>query len=143
MDIRDAIASAEELRALLAGQSPPACAELTPFTIVDLSPASGLVVFRFDAQPAFRNHFGHVQGGFGVAMLDVCMSVAAFARFQRWLPTIEIKCSFVAPLPVAACIGEGRVLRAGKAVVFLEGSLRGPDDQILLHATATALVSSP
>ena len=116
------------------------CADLTPFTILEADFDSGRVLLRFDPQPAFRNHFGHVQGGFGVAMLDVCLSLAAFAKLRRWLPTVDLTCSFLTPLPIAPCTGEGRVLRTGKAVAFLEGVLSGPDGQPALRATATALV---
>jgi acyl-coenzyme A thioesterase PaaI-like protein len=132
--------SAEELRALLASHQQPVCADLTPFQVLEADLTSGHVRLRFDEQPAFRNHFGCIQGGFGVAMLDVCISIAAFARLRLWLPTIEIKCSFLAPLPVGTCTGEGRVLRAGRSVVFLEGTLWGSGDQPALHATATALI---
>ena len=135
------MSSAEELRALLASHEQPPCARLTPFRVLEADLASGRVLLRFDPQPAFRNHFGHVQGGFGVAMLDVCISVAAFAKLRRWLPTIEIKCSFLAPLPVGECTGEGRVLRAGRGFVFLEATLRGASDEPALHATATAAVA--
>jgi hypothetical protein len=51
----------------LDAQPQPVCAELTPFTIVDADRASGAVTLSFAPQPAFRNPFGHVQGGFAVA----------------------------------------------------------------------------
>jgi uncharacterized protein (TIGR00369 family) len=116
------------------------CAELTPFELLEADFEAGIVKVRFQPQPAFRNHFGHIQGGFGVAMIDVCVSLAAFAKLRAWLPTLEIKCSFLAPAPVGACVGQGRVLRAGRKVAFLEGLLWGPNGQLALHATATATI---
>jgi acyl-coenzyme A thioesterase PaaI-like protein len=71
-------------------------------------------------------------------MADVCVSLAGFAKHRKWLPTIEIKCSFLAPLPVGPCIGEGRVLRSGRGTVFLEAKLWAPDGGLAFHATATA-----
>ena len=136
------MSAAEELQALLGSHPQPVCADLTPFRVLEADLESGRVLLRFEEQPAFRNHFGNVQGGFAVAMLDVCISVAAFAKLRLWLPTLELKTSFLAPLPVGVCTGEGRVLRAGRNVVFLEGKLWGSSEQPSLHATATAVIPS-
>jgi uncharacterized protein (TIGR00369 family) len=134
------MSSADELRALLASQPQPVCAELTPFTILDAESESGFVKLAFAPQPAFRNHFGHIQGGFAVAMLDVVLSLAAFVKLRHWLPTVEIKCSFLVPAKLGTCIAEGRVIRAGRSMVFLEGKLWGADSELAAHATATASV---
>ncbi|WP_284615402.1 PaaI family thioesterase [Aquabacterium humicola] len=132
--------SALELTRLLDAQPQPDCAALTPFTIDDASFDDGRVVLRFAPQPAFRNHFGNVQGGFAVAMIDVLVSVAAYAKTRAWLPTVEIKSSFVAPVKLGECRGEGVVLKAGKQLVFLEARLWGADGKLAVHATATAVV---
>jgi uncharacterized protein (TIGR00369 family) len=132
--------SALELTRLLDAQPKPDCAALTPFTIDEASFDEGRVVLRFAPQPAFRNHFGNVQGGFAVAMIDVLVSVAAYAKTRAWLPTGEIKSSFVAPVTLGECRGEGVVLKAGKQLVFLEARLWGADGKLAVHATATAVV---
>ncbi len=131
---------AQELRDLLAVQPTPTCASLTPFEILDADSAAGFVRLSFAEQPAFSNHFGNIQGGFAVAMIDVLVSLAAYVKLRDWLPTVEIKTSFIGPARIGTCIGEARVIRAGKTVVFLEGSLWGPDGQLAVHATATVLV---
>lgn len=131
---------AQQLRDLLAAQSAPACAALTPFDVVDADFATGSVRISFAPQPAFSNHFGNIQGGFAVAMIDVLVSLAAYVKLGEWLPTVEIKSSFIAPANVGVCLGEGRVIRVGRTVVFLEGSLRGPDGELAVHATATAVM---
>ena len=56
----------------------PVCAELTPFVVTSARRAPALIEVLFERQPAFGNHFGHVQGGFAVAMLDALLSVAVF-----------------------------------------------------------------
>ena len=136
---RVATSDAQQLRELLAAQPTPVCAELTPFEIVDADFATGFVRVAFAEQPAFRNHFGNIQGGFAVAMIDVLISLAAYVKSREWMPTIEIKSSFIAPAPIGKCTGEARVIRAGKTVVFLESSLWGADGQLAVKATATAL----
>ena len=128
------------LRRLLDAQPKPDCAALTPFDVEDADFESGRVVLRFAPQPAFKNHFGNVQGGFAVAMVDVLLSVAAYAKTKTWLPTVEIKSSFVAPMKLGECKGEANVIKAGKQLVFVEARLWGADGKLAVHATATAAV---
>ena len=131
---------AAELQALLDGQPKPDCAALTPFSIEEADFDVGRVVLRFAPQPAFRNHFGNLQGGFAVAMIDVLVSIAAYARTRAWLPTVEIKSSFLAPMKLGESRGEASVIKAGKQLVFLEARLWGADGKLAVHATATAAV---
>lgn len=131
-----------ELAALLAAQPSPACAKLTPFEIVEADFEIGYLVLQFTAQPAFENHWGNIQGGFGVALIDVLISIAAYAKLRRWCPTIEIKCSFLAPAVLGACRGEARVLKAGSNIAFLEARLWGGDGQLAIHSTATVSLKS-
>ena len=129
----------EEIRLLLANQPKPVCAELTPFHILKAESETGFVKVEFAPQPAFENHFGHIQGGFAVSMIDVVISIAAFVKVHQWIPTVEIKTSFVAPAKIAKCIGEGQVIRAGRNVIFVEGKLWNANNELAVHATATLI----
>jgi uncharacterized protein (TIGR00369 family) len=129
---------AETLRGLLAAAATPDCAALTPFLVLDADLDAGWVRLEFAPQPAFRNHGGAVQGGFAVAMLDGVISIAGFARTGAWLPTVEIKTSFLAPLPIGTCIGEGRIFKAGRQLVFAEGRLLSGGRAAVI-ATATLI----
>jgi uncharacterized protein (TIGR00369 family) len=133
------MSEAERVRDVLASQPMPRCAELTPFEILDANFEDGFVRVEFAPQPAFRNHFGDIQGGFGVAMVDLLVSIAAYAKTGQWMPTIEIKSSFVAPAKLGACVGEGRVVKAGRNLVFMEARLWGADGRLAIHAMATAI----
>jgi uncharacterized protein (TIGR00369 family) len=130
----------EKLRALVGSAPKPACAALIPFAIVEVASEPGLVKVEFEPQPAFGNVFGHVQGGFAVAMIDLPISLAGLLKLQQWLPTVEIKCSFLAPAKLGVCMGEGRIIRAAKSIVFAEGRLWGSDGKLAVHATATLAV---
>lgn len=103
--------------------------------------AAGLARARFVASPAFCNPMGVIQGGFLVAMLDEIMAVAALAHadLEIQYPTLELKTSFLAPARPGTLIGEGRVLRRGKQIAFLEGHLSDEAQTILARATATAI----
>ena len=134
------MSKAAELQALLDRQPKIDGTALPAFRVEDADLEVGRVVLRFAAQPAFRNYYGHVQGGFAVAMVDVVMSIAAYARTRVWLPTVEIKSTFVAPLMLGESRGEASVIKAGSQLVFLEARLWGPDGNLAVHATATASV---
>lgn len=128
-----------EIQTLLTTQPRPVCAALTPFELLAANDEPGSVKLAFAAQPAFENHFGHIQGGFAAAMLDVVISMAGFVAVRQWLPTVEMKISFMAPAAIGRCIGEGNVIRAGKRVVFVEGKLWNADGELAVHATATLI----
>ena len=128
--------------ALLHSQPKPVCAALTPFTLVEADIEARSLMLEFPPQPAFRNHFGNVQGGFAVAVLDVVVSVAVFAALRQWAPTIEIKTSFLEPLPIGVCLGEGRVLKSGRSLAFVEGRLMTPERRVAVTATATVLLAA-
>ena len=117
-----------------------ASAQLTPFELVAADREAGTVRLEFGPQPAFGNHFGDVQGGFVVAMLDVPLSLAALQATGTFCPTVEIKTTFLARAGIGVCAAEGRVLRAGRSLVFTEARLWAPDGKLAAHATATAAV---
>jgi uncharacterized protein (TIGR00369 family) len=129
----------DALRSALAPANMPVCAALTPFEVIAVDATEGLVRIDFAPQPAFGNHFGDIQGGFVVAMLDVPLSLAAYLITGGFLPTVEIKTSFLAPARIGPCTAEGRVLRAGRTLVFSEARLWSGDGTLAAHATATAV----
>lgn len=129
----------QAIRSLLAAQTQPICAALTPHEILEANSESGYVKIEFAPQPAFENHFGNIQGGFAVGMMDVVISIAAFVKSRQWIPTVEIKTSFIAPAKIGKCIGEGWVIRAGRSVTFVEGKLWNVDGELAVHATATLM----
>src|SRR5262245_20835916 len=97
------MSDAIELTRRLSSEPAPTCASLTPFEILDASFEAGSVSLRFAEQPMFSNHWGNVQGGFGVAMIDVLISVAAYAKLRQWCPTVELKSTFLAPTKLGSC----------------------------------------
>jgi uncharacterized protein (TIGR00369 family) len=129
----------DALRSALAPATMPVCAALTPFEVIAADVAEGLVRMEFAPQPAFGNHFGDIQGGFVVAMLDVPLSLAAYLVTGEFLPTAEIKTSFLAPARIGPCAAEGRVLRAGRTLVFTEAKLWSGGGTLAAHATATVV----
>lgn len=117
--------------------------ELLGFRPIDIDPGRGHVRIGYTAKPDFCNPLGVIQGGFLTAMVDEAMAIAcvAMADFEVFVPTLELKVSFLNagyPGPMEA---EGQVLRLGKSVAFLEGSLFDGDGKLLIRASATARVT--
>lgn len=129
----------ETLKTLLLSTPKPKCAELTPFKIIEGDSKLGYIKGEFSEQPAFGNLFGHIQGGFLTAMMDVPVSLAGFLKTGAWLPTIEIKTSYLAPTKNGPAIAEAQVLRSGQKIVFVEGRMWGSDGKLTVHVTATLL----
>lgn len=126
---------------------------VTRFAATPLAPASqflGFKVIGFDAETAtltaqfhattqMMNAIQVVQGGFVTAMLDLAMSAAAFAvsDFRIGIPTLEMKTTFLQATKPGKLTCEGRVLRMGKSVVFLEGKLFDARGELLAVASST------
>ncbi len=97
----------------------------------------------FTVRPAYCHTNGTIaQGGFVTAWLDAAMAHAVFhdtdAGFN--LASLEIKVSFferVGPGPGRVI---GRVIRRGKRVAFLEGSLYNAEGQLAAQATSTGML---
>lgn len=121
-------------------QLPPASA-LMGMRVIEMSQEEGRIVMSFDPPPSFASIVGAMHGGFIMAMLDECMGVSAIVKtgMTKLFPTAELKTSFLRPVPMGRVIGEGRVLRMGSSVAFVEGELRTPAGVVLARATATSV----
>jgi uncharacterized protein (TIGR00369 family) len=118
----------------------PECAKTLGIEIQGFNPETLEVTILAQGRNEFRNPMGAIQGGFLCAMLDDAMALAAvFASdFQSVVPTLEMKVSFYAPAQPGQVRGVGRVAKAGKTIMFLEGELLSAEGELLAKASATA-----
>jgi len=102
----------------------------------------GRVRFEFQASERFLNPAGVVQGGFLTVMLDETMGPAALSQLGpgHFVPTLELKVSFLRPARVGRLVADARVVHLGKSVAFLEGSLTDDEGNVVATSTATARV---
>jgi uncharacterized protein (TIGR00369 family) len=102
----------------------------------------GTAELGFTVGEAHLNGLGSVQGGLVVAMLDMCMTLAALGatELRSIVPTLDIRASFLAPTKPGPVLGEGRVRRLGRGVAFLEAELRDGEGKVLATGSATARV---
>jgi uncharacterized protein (TIGR00369 family) len=114
--------------------------------VLELDSKRGFCRFRFEIVPAFCHSQGRVcQGGFLAGMVDTAMAHAAMARggFANAVPTLELKISFLEAAGPGFVIAEGRVLRWGGSVGFLDGDIRDDKGSVVVHATSTIKIVRP
>ena len=108
--------------------------------LVDIDSERGIARFRFEIVPAFCHSNGKIcQGGFLTGMIDTSMAHAAIAKGKMAVavPTLELKMSFFEAMGPGVVYTEGRVLRWGGSVGFLDGDLKDEKDRLIVHATST------
>lgn len=128
----------QEILDALRKRLPPAIRTLNG-EVVDVDSAHGKVTMRFRAVPEFCHSGDIVQGGFITGMLDTAMAHAAVARSRMSMavPTLELKVSFFQPGRPGLLRAEGRVLRWGKSIAFLESDLYDEAGAEIARASST------
>ena len=117
----------------------PPCAQLLGWHVLDANPAQGWIRVGFDGKREFLNPAGYIQGGLLAAMLDDTMGPAVFIHTDGALytATIDFNVSFVAPARPGPLVGEGRIIKLGRTVGFLEAYLCDAEGEMIAHATST------
>ena len=124
------------------GRTLPPAVELLGYSLISADPSLGVAEASFVGRPEFLNLLGSVQGGFVTAMLDAVASTALLAQLpsDQFAPTLELKTSFLRPVPAGELLGRGRVVHRGRSIAFLEGELRDPSGDLLATATSTVKI---
>lgn len=105
----------------------------------------GVVRAEFEAMKRFCHTNGTiVQGGFISGWLDFSMAQAVIVRAAEpvGVASLELKVNFLQRVGPGRVIAEGRVLRMGRRVAFLEASLFDPAGAVLATASSTALLTT-
>jgi uncharacterized protein (TIGR00369 family) len=141
------LASLSDAEALQAFRNnPPAPTRTLNGEMLELESARGFCRFRFEIVPAFCHSQGRVcQGGFLTGMVDTAMAHAAMARsgFTCAVPTLELKISFFEAVGPGFVIAEGRVMRWGGSIGFLDGEIRDAQGRLVVHSTSTIKIVRP
>jgi len=109
--------------------------------IRDLSYEAGSVTIAFEVANSLANPFGFVQGGIVATLLDACVGIAGAVKSGGTLamPLVEMKTSFVRPIVPGRIVGAGEIIRLGKNLAFIEGTLLTQKGDVLARASATAM----
>lgn len=90
------------------------------------------------------NPAGVVHGGVAAALLDLALGAAVQSTLDAkvGLATTDLHVSYLRPLTIGTgrvqC--EGRVIRVGRRMASVEGSIADPDGRVYAHATATFML---
>lgn len=123
-----------------AGDSPHT--SLLGAEFVSFDEATSTATMRFTVRDEMTTWRGGVQGGLVAGYLDDVMGYAYVAKTGgAGAPlNLEISMQLLGLLPRGATItGKGRVVRAGRRVIFLEGELLDGEGKVLARATSTAI----
>ena len=112
-----------------------------PYGIRVTTVEAGHVVLEFDASEKHHQPNGVVQGGVLTAIADAAMGMAGMTVQEiGWAnTTIELKINFIRPVIRGLVKAEGRVVQAGKTVLFLEASVTNEDGKLAALATSSVL----
>lgn len=97
---------------------------------------------RFEVKREMTTWRGGVQGGLVAGYLDDVMGYAyvAMTGGEQAPLNLDINMTLLQLIPAGATIiGKGRVVRAGRRVIFLEAELLAEDGTLLARATSTAI----
>lgn len=137
---RPVLSDAEMLARFQNARNRPPCSELLGMSVRSVDQATMRVTLDFVAAETFRNPSGAIQGGFVSAMLDEAMAIAGViaSNVSMYVPTLEMKTTFLRPAFPGPLQAEARVLRFGKGAAFLEADLFDPQGRLVAKASATA-----
>jgi uncharacterized protein (TIGR00369 family) len=91
---------------------------------------------EFDATEMLLNPQGSLHGGVIATIMDISMGHLV-NRIAGPGATIEMKIQFMRPVSAGRCTCEGRFLRRGRNLSFMESRFFGPDGKLAGMATAT------
>ena len=104
----------------------------------------GASVWEWDAtQERVLNPFGYVSGGYLTVFADELMAsaIGSVLNEGEFATTAELKISFLKPVAKGVVRGEGKVLRKGKRVAFLEATIKNVKDEVVGVVTSTWTVA--
>ncbi|MFA5415780.1 MAG: PaaI family thioesterase [Methanoregula sp.] len=105
----------------------------------------GKAVLKMDVRPDMHNGVGWLQGGMLAALADEAMALALYTLLaeHEGIATISESTSFIKGVRQGVICAEGRVVRKGRRVAFMEGDVRTDDKEktILSHTSAAFAVT--
>lgn len=92
---------------------------------------------------AHFNRFGAIHGGVIACVMDDLVATAAglFLQWGEIAPTLEMKVSYLNQAAVGLHIGEARVVKRGRTILFLEASLGNENGKVIAAASSTVMIA--
>ena len=103
--------------------------------IEPIEAANGRSRLEVEIKPHHGNQMGVAHGGLLMTLLDVCMGSASRTAVGGNVVTVDMQVAFTAPAS-GRLVGQGRVVRAGKSLVFVEADITNAAGDIVCRGTA-------
>jgi uncharacterized protein (TIGR00369 family) len=100
----------------------------------------GTSLWEWDAaREQVLNPFGYIAGGYLTVFADELLGSAIGSVLDEGelATTAELKISFLKPVAKGLVRGEGKVLRKGKRVAFIEATIKNARDEIVATVSST------
>jgi len=104
--------------------------------------ADGRAVVILDAGPQHANPMGTLHGGILCDIADAAMGIAFASTLapDESFTTIELKINFFRPVWKAILTAEGKVVRRGSRVGYVECEITDENDRMVAKAASTCMV---
>jgi uncharacterized protein (TIGR00369 family) len=102
------------------------------------------VVYRWKVPAEFTNSAGNLQGGVMAAFADAVLGGLCSSQIPEdvYPALAEMKISFLRPAPAGTTItASGRMLKAGKRIMFAEVEVKDDDGNLLAKVSGTELAA--
>ena len=86
-------------------------------------------------EPHHANQNRVAHGGLLMTLLDVCMGSAARSAVGANVVTVDMQVGFLTPA-AGRLVGQGRVTRAGKSLVFVEADITNETGDLVCRGTS-------
>jgi uncharacterized protein (TIGR00369 family) len=102
--------------------------------IESIGEADGLTRLRVTLAPEHGNNIGIVHGGLVATLLDIAMGTASRLAAGAPVMTVDMHVAYMA-VGHGVLIGEGRVVRSGRSIIFAEADVRDTDGVLVARAS--------
>ena len=98
----------------------------------------GVARLSLEIKPEFTTSWGTAHGGSILSLLDITLSMSARTLYDppRSIMTIDLSTQFISTAK-GVIRAEGRVVRAGKSMIFCEGEVKSDAGELVAKAIGT------
>lgn len=123
----------------------PPVGRLLGSRVLAVNATQGTLSAVYEAHPDFRNPAGTVQGGMLAAMLDDLTAglVDATVLAGQGVATLSLNVSYLRPAVAGPIAGEARMLRRGRDVCHVMGTLTQDGQEVATAVAVCKVVGGP
>jgi len=120
----------------------PPSAQTLATEVLDYDERTGEVHARFYAPASFTSPRGTIQGGLVAGFIDdiIGLPVLVVTDGQLAPLTLDLRLSYMKPVPVGTIYGKARIVKLGRKIGFLEAELYSEQGEVLVRSSTTVML---